>query len=363
MNHFQGVFVTYVGRMFVSRFAGLLLFFVIILQMLDLLNNSSEIYAGDASSWRSIVKYISLRSPQIASQFVPFAALLGIVLTLTTLNNRSEITIMRAAGMSVQSVLFPISFFCLLISASHFVFHEAVAVSTYGRLSYWEANDYAMDLEQEDASRADVRYVHKGDFISAASAARFGDEIKLSDITVYKRNDQGLTKDIIKVDQASFLDGTWSISAATSLTTGDLSQKPAGISDWPTDLDPEVLFAISLNPEEAPLPALSQQIGKLKNAGADIANELTSFLGRISKPLSTLVMPLLGAIAGYGVTRSGAQLARAIAGAGLGFGYFVIENLMLAIGKLGAAPAFLSAFFPFVLFMIVGFAILLAMEN
>jgi lipopolysaccharide export system permease protein len=79
--------------------------------------------------------------------------------------------------------------------------------------------------------------------------------------------------------------------------------------------------------------------------------------------MATLLMPLLGAIAGFGVSRQGNQLIRAIAGAGLGFGYFVVENLMLAIGKLGVVPPMLGAFFPFALFIVVGFAILLAMES
>jgi lipopolysaccharide export system permease protein len=79
--------------------------------------------------------------------------------------------------------------------------------------------------------------------------------------------------------------------------------------------------------------------------------------------MATLVMPLLGAIAGFGVARQGNQLVRASAGAALGFVYFVAENLMLAVGKLGVVPPMLGAFFPFAMFLIIGFAILLAMES
>ena len=79
--------------------------------------------------------------------------------------------------------------------------------------------------------------------------------------------------------------------------------------------------------------------------------------------MATLVMPLLGAIAGFGVHRQGVLLVRAITGSVIGFTYFVAENLSLALGKLGVIPAIIGAFFPLALFMVVGFAILLAMEN
>ncbi|NJM36347.1 MAG: LptF/LptG family permease [Rhodomicrobium sp.] len=139
MRMFEGVFTFYVGRQFLIRFIGLLAFFVIILQMLDLLNESTEILAAEGSSWRSVARYISLRSPQIASQFAPFAALLAVVVTLSLLNIRSEITVMRAAGLSAHRVLFPIGFACGLIAVAHFIFQETVAVPATESLAYWEA--------------------------------------------------------------------------------------------------------------------------------------------------------------------------------------------------------------------------------
>ena len=90
MNPARGVFTFYVGRMFLLRFLGLLIFFVIILQMLDLLNRSSDIMAAEGANASSLLRYIMLRAPMIASQFTPFAALLGIVMTLAGLSHTSE---------------------------------------------------------------------------------------------------------------------------------------------------------------------------------------------------------------------------------------------------------------------------------
>ncbi len=358
-----GVFVQYVGRMFATRFIGLLIFFIVILQMLDLLNNSTEIYAAEGADWRSMAKYISLRAPQIASQFTPFAALLGAVATLSALNQRSEITIMRSAGMSAQRVLWPIFVACGLVVAAHFTFHETVVVRATKELTYWEANDYQVDLPPQTDTRTGVQVALDNEFIDAASAGRANGVVRLDGLIVYRLDAEGLA-DAVEEARSAVHDGAaWTLRNVRSLS---VTGEPGRLIDektWETELDPDILFAMTLKPDRTALPDLMKQIGELRRNEADASDEMTSLFARFSKPLSTLIMPLLGAIAGYGVMRSGAQLLRAAMGAALGFGYFVAENLLIALGKLGAIPPVIGAFFPLAIFTIFGVVILLAMEN
>ena len=363
MSFLNNIFLTYVGRQFFIRFFGLLLVFVVLLQMLDLLNSSAEVLAAPGAGWPSIIKYISLRAPQLASQFTPFAALLAVVITLTVLNHTSQITIMRAAGMSVNRVLFPISFVCFMITAGHFILHETVVVKATQKFVYWEANDFAVDLPPDDGTRTDLRISFDGELIRAGSAARIGETVRLNAVTINKLDQDGLVARIIEARSALYQNGGWRLFDVSDHNAQTLSTVTLAAAPWATQLQPGLVFALSLNPDRTSLPALATQIERLDAEGADTRAATTSFLARFSKPLSTLVMPLLGALAGFGVHRQGNQLARAVVGAALGFGYFVFENMLLALGKLGVMPAMLGAFFPFALFMVVGFAILLAMEN
>lgn len=362
MNFARNIFTHYVGRMFLLRFAGLLIFFVIILQMLDLLNRSSDIMAAEGAGIDSMVRYVSLRAPQIISQFTPFAALLGVVLTLAGLSHTSEITVMRAAGMSVHRVLFPLGFVCALIALSHFVFHELVVVNASEALDYWEVNDYAAGLPPESETRTDIRISYDGEFITAASAARLDDAVMLTGVTIVDLND-GLISKTIEARAARFEEGAWRLYAVRTLDA--LTQQASYSAEliWTNSLDPELLFAMTLEPEQTSLPELAAKIRQLGQDRADTRGPMTQLLSRFSKPMATLVMPLLGAIAGFGVHRQGVLLARAVTGAALGFGYFVAENLALALGALGVVPAIIGAFFPLAIFMVVGFSIILSMEN
>ena len=84
---------------------------------------------------------------------------------------------------------------------------------------------------------------------------------------------------------------------------------------------------------------------------------------KIANPLSILLMPLLGSLVGFGVYRSGHLFVRFIGGLGIGFSYFVGDNLMLALGQFGTIPAFLAVWSPFLLFLFLGLGIVIYTEE
>lgn len=359
----DGTFLRYVGRMFTIRLVFFLIFFIVILQMLDLLNQSDNITAGPADDWKELLQYVSLRAPQIASQFTPFAGLLAIVVTLASLNLTSEITIMRAAGMSINRVLYPIGIVCVAIAFLHFAFHEMVVVKATEKLDYWEANDYSNNIDLNAETRTSINLVGDNQIVRIGSASRSGARIDLKDLTIMSLDERGLAQSLVEAESATWIEGEWEMQQVKTLTETTVTAQTIGRLPWQPQFDQELIFAVSNKPDQTSLPNLINQIRTLGADGVDIRAETTGLLSRFSKPMSILIMPLLGAIAGFGVSRQGGQLTRAITGATLGFGYFVIENLMLALGKLGTVPAVFGAFFPFAFFLVIGFTILLSMDN
>jgi lipopolysaccharide export system permease protein len=74
-------------------------------------------------------------------------------------------------------------------------------------------------------------------------------------------------------------------------------------------------------------------------------------------------MPLLGAVAAFGLARSGQVLVRAVIGMALGFAYFVVDNAALSMGSFGGYPPFLAAWAPFLLFAMIGETVLVRTEE
>src|SRR3546814_13690868 len=92
----------------------------------------------------------------------------------------------------------------------------------------------------------------------------------------------------------------------------------------------------------------------MKAAGRPVGPLESALHHKISGPLSALLMPLLGAVAGFGLARSGKLFVRIVLGMGLGFASFVGDNFALAMGNLGAIPPLLAAWAPVLLFYLIG---------
>jgi lipopolysaccharide export system permease protein len=84
---------------------------------------------------------------------------------------------------------------------------------------------------------------------------------------------------------------------------------------------------------------------------------------KFSGPLSAVLMPLLAAVAAFGLARSGQLALRAVIGMALGFAYFVADNFALAMGNFGAYPPLLAAWAPFFLFLLIGETVLIRTEE
>ena len=126
---------------------------------------------------------------------------------------------------------------------------------------------------------------------------------------------------------------------------------------------PDQFTLSSVDPDGMSFRALSEAIDDLRAAGRPTKALEGSLWHKLSGPLSSVLMPLLGAVAAFGIARSGKLFVRAVIGMALGFAYFVADNFALAMGNLGAYPPFLAAWAPFLLFLLIGEAVLLRTEE
>jgi lipopolysaccharide export system permease protein len=61
--------------------------------------------------------------------------------------------------------------------------------------------------------------------------------------------------------------------------------------------------------------------------------------------------------------RSGTLFLRVALGLAFGFSYFVVDNLLLAVGQFGTLPPVLAAWAPFVLYLCLGTSVLFHTEE
>ncbi|WP_347302094.1 LPS export ABC transporter permease LptG [Croceibacterium sp. TMG7-5b_MA50] len=353
----------YLGKTFLSRIVAVLAMLVLVLMMLDLLGTSGDILAVPGNTQADVLRYVGWRLPQLVAQFLPYSVLLATIITLLALNQNSEVTAMKAAGMSAHQILAPLLLTAGLLSLSSFLFNELVVTRATAQLAAWEANDFG-PIPDDPTVRGNV-YLNDGpDILLAATAAGRGAATVLTGVTFYDRDDELMIRRRILADSARYTGAGWRLenprifevdTAAAARPVPSMVVAP-GLTPGRLDLRP-------VNPDAEPIGVLSESIAMLDAAGRDTSELRGRWWHKISGPLAALLMPLLGAVAGFGLARSGGLFVRAIIGMALGFAYFVVDNAALAMGSFGGYSPLLSAWAPFVLFALIGETVLIRTEE
>ena len=351
----------YMARLFLVRTFAVLALLVIVLQTLDLLGESGKILAypgnGDAELW----KYVSLRTPQIIARFLPFSVLLGTLITLTALNQNSEIISMKASGLSAHQVLAPLIVAGMGVAIISFVFNERIVARATATLDQWEKVEFG-PLPEDDGDMRNVWVRDGANLIHAEQTRGRGAGTVLGNVTIYNRGG-GALGEIVKAPRARYAEGAWVLESATRFDVQRGEETELSTVTVGRGIRPDQFTLTGVRAEEMSFMELKSAIEDLKAAGRPTKALEAGLWHKISGPLSAVLMPLLGAVAGFGLARSGQLFLRTVIGMALGFAYFVADNFALAMGNLGAYPPLLAAWSPFLLFLLIGETVLIRTEE
>ena len=351
----------YTARLFLIRSLAFLAGLVLILETLDLLGESSAILAvagnGDADLWH----YAALRVPQLIQLFLPFSVLLGTLITLATLNQNSEVVIFKASGISAHQILAPLVLAALGLAAVNFAFNERVVTRATAALDAWQAVQYRKGAPAA-ATIAEQSVRGGDDLFHAETVTGTGAATRLHDVNIYDRDGNRLIR-ILRAPLARPVAGGWELMPARSFDVARGIETVAPSLIFRTSVSPVQFTTTTVAPTHLPFWDLLPAITRQRDAGRNVDALVASANHKISGPLSAVLMPLLGAVAAFGLARSGRLFVRVVIGMFLGFGFFVADNFMAAMGNFGTVPPVLAAWAPFLLFFLVGETVLFRTEE
>ncbi|MEM7780894.1 MAG: LPS export ABC transporter permease LptG [Pseudomonadota bacterium] len=352
----------YLAKMFVVRIIAVLVMLVLVLLALDLLGQTGKILAPEGNGQAEIIKYASLRIPQLIARFLPYSVLLATLITLVTLNQNSEVVSMKAAGLSAHQVLAPLLLTAAVVALISFAFNERIVTRANATLKAWEAAEYGV-IPEDSGVRANVYFVDGENILTATSLTGEGEDITLANVTWYSRAPGGIIRQQVRAAEATYAGPGWRLDNPERFDVGAAQIEALGEMVVAPGLTPDQIDLQSVDPDAQSFWELSSTIEAYEEAGRRTSEMRAKWWHRISGPLSTLLMPLLGSIAAFGLARSGQLFVRAIIGMALGFAYFVVDNAALAMGSFGGYPPFLAAWAPFFLFLLVGETVLIRTEE
>jgi lipopolysaccharide export system permease protein len=352
----------YLAKMFAVRIVAMLLVLVLVLQMLDLLSESGKVLGYKGNGEAQLWTYVSMRTPQLIARFLPYSVLLATIFTLGTLNQNSEVISMKAAGMSAHQVLAPLFLTAAVVTLVSFAFNERVVTRSNATLKAWQAVDYG-PIPKGSALRANV-YIRDGQNILLAGAlSGAGANTVMERVTWYQRDAAGMVIRQLRSPRATWVSSGWRLEAPVAFDVRSAETIPLAATVIASGITPAQVSISAVDPDGQDILQLGRSIRELKAAGRRTSELEGKWWHKLSGPLSAVLMPLLGAIAGFGLARSGQLVIRGIIGMALGFAYFVVDNAALAMGNFGSYPPMVAAWAPFALFALIGETLLVRTEE
>jgi lipopolysaccharide export system permease protein len=327
----------YLTRMMAVRTLGAAAALIGLLQLIDLLENTSKIL--QRGGILEIGRYMGLRMPFLFQEVAPFAVLAGAILTFSQLARNSELVVMRITGMSLLAIFRRTAPVALAVAALDMAVTDQVTPRAEQALATWWNATAPGAAHKPDAPRW---FRIDGDVVMVEHASANGQA--LNQVTIYERDAHKALERRIKADSATWGHDGWLLHDATitELDQNRASQMTVAQTDWRTTLQPSDASRLFANAFEITSEtALRSLFGKgpVDKAPAEFKTRLYR---TVAEGMAPIIMLLLALPTALGNTRSN-RTAPIIFGLGCGLLYLVTDGLLTAMGSTGVLPAALAA--------------------
>ncbi|MBI5892454.1 MAG: LPS export ABC transporter permease LptG [Deltaproteobacteria bacterium] len=312
----------------------------------DLMENNASMSEG--------FKFFLYKIPFIMYQTTPVAVLLATLLSLGILSRNVEITAMKAGGISVLKITFPIMLASLVISAMSFVIDEYIVPPAKKQVE--SIKKIRIDGKKQAASFKQNKMWYRGDDNIYSISHLDSKKGIIHGLTIYEIDKDFNVLSRIDAEEAKWLDGKWQITNGTKRQFRNGSIKISAVKNGtaPIDENPEELQITEKIADEMSFTELKDYIAKLSLEGYDATRYIVDLHGKIAFPVINIIMVILGIPFALKTGRhSGIAMGIALSVI-IGFSYWIVFAVTASLGYIGAIPPFFAAWSANFMFGIIG---------
>lgn len=333
----------YLSQRFVKNFTFILLGMAAFSLTFELMEEADQVISRSDGQVSALLRYSALRLPDIFSQMLPIAALLGALFTLSVLMHHSEIVAIWGSGVSIGGVMRGLLPIGLVLVVLQFALNDRAVPATIAELQTWGVGN----IERGGFTHGlgPTLWLRSGTDIIAipSDAAREG---RLANLQIFRRDQDGML--IEQIDAASaHRDGeSWTLENVTIRSIEPPTVTHVPTLTWDGRIDFENMDMLSRDLKELPIDQIVTLIQN-KGYGQRPINLFQTWLQfRIASAISPLMMILLVVSLAQRFHRTGALARLMILAISIGFGSFIFENASLAMGESGFLPPWVAAWSP-----------------
>lgn len=348
----------YLFKLFIPVFAGAILFFALVLNLVDLLMNL-WLYLQNEVPAAVILKVILLYIPKTVWYATPLAILFACSYTLSNLYARNELTAVFASGVSLFHFTFPLLVFSFLMSFAMFTFEDKLVVPTYSKKV--EMQHTLFKQEKSLNNNNIVVLAESGGVIYKADLFDNSQQRLYNVYLIFRTEDKKL-QSFVHADSAVWDENAkkWKLQSAVQYEYRDGTLVSGSVSsEYQNRLtEPVQTFRNNtVSVEEVNAREAKEYVNHLKRAGLPYGEELSLYYKKFAFPFILFIVVFLS-IGLSGKTQKNVMLTSLAFSISAAVLFYVTQMVTMLLAKFGFITPFMGAWFPVFVFVILSVVLL-----
>ena len=295
--------------------------------------------------------YTILSVPKDIQIFFPMAALLGALLGLGMLAQRSELVVMQASGFTRLQVALAVMKTAIPLVLLTMAIGEWVAPQGEQMARNYRAQQmYGGSL----LSTQQGLWAKDGHNFVYIERVKGNDE--LGGVSIYAFNPERRLQSVRYAASAKFdsENKVWRLSQVDESDLTDPKQVTGSqmvSGTWKTNLTPDKLGVVSLDPDALSISGLHNYVKYLKSSGQDPGRYQLNMWSKIFQPLSVMMLMALSFF--FGPLRSVPMGVRVVTGISFGFIFYVLDQIFGPLTLVYGIPPIIGALLPSASFFLI----------
>jgi len=341
----------YILKSIITVFISCIFLFLFLYVVIDILSHLDDILKHK-THYLVLIQYYLWYLPIMFVQISPFACLLSTLYTFSKLNHNNEIIAMRASGLSIFYITRTALVFGAVVSLLVFLVNDrimpqAMNITQKIKAQMEEGSSRKLDKRNEIIPNLSMYGLKNRLFFISKF---YTENYTLEGITILEHDEsQNLTKKIV-ARKGLYEDRLWKFFNSITYNfdlSGQIVGEPIYMEEEIMTIPegPKDFLAQRQKPESMTIAQLDTYIWKLSKSGATnvIRNLKIDLYQKFTSPFTSLIIILLGIPFSLMMHKRATGLSSIGISILVGFLYYIIDAVFIALGRGGVFPPFISA--------------------
>ena len=345
----------YLVRQFMPIFAVASGMFMMVLSLIDLFANLVR-YLNNEVPFSQIMTISLYYLPKSFSYALPISLLFASAYTLGDLYARNELTSVFSSGIPFWRFSLPLIFIGLIASVFSFFFDDSIVIPTLK-----VKNELSRRFLRQEISESNSDIVIKARNGQIIYSVDYYDSSgpTLNGLSIVEQDSRGDFISLIRANRATWNGEYWDF-VNPIIYYWDYDGLLRSRSMAPTDIyreQPGIFRRSAVKPEELKVFEERLLVDDLRTAGLPFVEAQADFYHRFSFATVSLIVMILSVSMG-GRFRKNILLMSLLTSLSAAVVFYVMEMITMMMAKLNYIPTIVGAWFPVVIFIIIGILLL-----